>query len=508
MSGEMKMENKSGIVLKLSYLYILLPFLIFAAGWMKIYIAVPVILILIFCFWKICRESEQLWIPQLTKDNVIKVLFIVGAIALWVYMSGIGKFVYQNNDHPARNAIFNILVEYDWPVVNHEILSKFAYVGDFETTGLIYYIGYWLPSAVIGKIFGLRVGYYAQAVWAVLGITLVYYFICVKAKKVVIWPLWIFIFFSGLDIIGVYLTSADIAAYESIWHAEWWSVPYEYSSMTTQLFWVFNQAIPAWICTILAYIQRNNRNLVFILACCMLSSTFPFVGLLLLTAFFCLSRKYPGLEQFRSCGRKVRFREYVKAFVKDTFTFQNVIGGGIIGILSFLYLFGNSSSGRMFQEDPRGPAYYNSLPKLVLFLILELAVYAVFLYKYNKDNKLYYYVVLLLCIIPPIKIGYSNDFCMRVSIPLLFILMLLVIEAVSKAWKQKQYPMFIGLVIVLVLGSATPALELKRTWTYTYQRTNAGEAVYAEDGDELEILNAPNFSGDIENNFFFKYIAK
>ena len=83
----------------------------------------------------------------------------------------------------------------------------------------------------------------------------------------------ILIFFSGLDIVGAYLTSMDyINMRYDPWHLEWWGTPYQYSSMTTQLFWVFNQAtsgVVVYQC--LTYIQKNNRNLVYILACCMLS---------------------------------------------------------------------------------------------------------------------------------------------------------------------------------------------------------------------------------------------
>lgn len=502
----MQQTKKTKLIAMTAYAYLLLPFLIFVLGWMKVYFAIPITAILIFCYWKIWKESEALWIPKLSKDNVIKILFILGVIALWVYMSGIGKFVYQNTDHTARNAIFNILVDYDWPVVNYEILPQNA--DRFHATGLIYYIGYWLPSAVIGKLFGLRYGYWAQAVWAVLGIALVYYFICVKAEKIVVWPLWILIFFSGLDIVGIYLTNADIASYGSIWHTEWWGTPYQYSSMTTQLFWVFNQAIPAWLCTMLVLIQTNNRNLVLILSTCMLSSTFPFVGLLLLVLFLCFTRKYEESEQSQKESRMIRMKAYFKRLIQDTCTLQNVLAGGIIGITSFLYLIGNSSSGRVLMEDPRGSAFYNSLPKLVLFLIVEVAVYAVLLYKYNKENKMFYFMILCLCVIPPIKVGSSNDFCMRVSIPFLFVMMLLVMQSLSLAWKKKDYGILIGLIIALLLGSVTPMLELKRTWTCTYERINAGETVPMPNDDPVVILNAGNFSGNIETNFFYKYLAK
>ena len=108
--------------------------------------------------------------------------------------------------------------------------------------------------------------------------------------------------------------------------------------MTTQLFWVFNQAIPAWVCTMMDFIQRNNRSLVFILACCMLQGTFPFIGLGLLVLFWLFSRRY-------EIGKGIKGKEkrviHIQMWIKDTFSMQNVVGGGIVGICSFLYFKGN-----------------------------------------------------------------------------------------------------------------------------------------------------------------------
>ena len=141
-------------------------------------------------------------------------------------------------------------------------------------------------------------------------------------------------------------------------------------------------------------------------------------------------------------------------------------------------------------------------------MILEIGIYGVLIYKYNKNNALYYFLILCLCIIPPIKVGYSTDFCMRVSIPLLMILIILVINTVSASWKKKDYYTFTGLILALIIGSATPVCEFKRTFTETFERLKVGEIVYAEDYDMIEILNSRNFSGDIDENLFFKYFIK
>lgn len=490
-----------------AYGYILLPFLIFLLGWVKLLIALPLTLILCYVFYKICKEAPAIWMPEWNKENIIKVIFIVGVIAIWVYYSGIGKFVFQNTDHAIRNGIFNILVERQWPIVNSEILadSDFA-LNDVNKTGLIYYIGFWLPSALIGKIFGLHEGYCAQALWAVVGIALVYYFICAVMKKIVVWPLFVMIFFSGLDAMGIFLTGVDPMEYGSKMHLEWWGTPYQYSSMTTQLYWVFNQAIPAWLCTMLVYIQRNNRNIVFILACSMLTSTFPFVGLLMLVCFLCLSRKYERHNVDKAVGE--RMKRHICCVMKDTITMQNVLGGGIIGITTFLYLKSNSSGAVIMGKNNKGPEFDNSLAKLVIFLILEIGVYAVLLYKYNRANSLFYFLVVCLCMIPPVKVGYSIDFCMRASIPALFILMILVIRTIDEAWKKRDYRVFTGLVTALIIGSLTPICEFERTFSETFRRIKVGEIVAEEDHDMLEILNDPNFSGNIEHNIFYEYFAK
>lgn len=501
-----EMEKQSKIVLQIAGAYILLPFLIFVLGWIKMYIAVPLVFSLLFCFWKVCTDMPKLWIPEINKENIIRIIFIVGVISVWIYYSGIGKFVFQNTDHTARNTIFNILVEYEWPVVTDIILPKNN--GVFNTTGLIYYIGFWLPSALIGKLLGMRAGYYAQAVWALLGILIVYYLICTSFRKIKIWPLFVLVFFSGLDIIGVFFTSMDFINIESKWHIEWWSNPYQYSSMTTQLFWVFNQAIPAWLCTMLAYVQKNNRNLVFILACSMLSSTFPFIGLLFIILFLCFSREYTDEKKISSPKIRTKLKNHIACLLRDTCTIQNVLGGGIIGITSFLYLNTNLSGSRFMAENTKGPQFESSLAKLVIFLILEIGIYSVLLYKYHQNNKLYYFIVVCLGIIPLIRVGYSNDFCMRASIPALFILMVWVIETIYESWNKKEYGIFVGVIIAVLIGSVTPICEFKRTFTETFERLNVGQTVYAEDDDEIEILNSYNFMGDIDNSFFFKYLAK
>lgn len=497
----MSVNKTSKIPAGIAYAYILLPFLIFSIGWMGKRYWIPILLILLFCFWKVCKDTVALWIPEFNQDSVTKIVFIIVVITVWVYMSGIGRFVFQNTDHNCRNAIYETLVAYRWPIVNYDVMvDRFP---NTSATSLIYYIGFWLPSAVIGKLLGMEAGYGFQMIWAVLGIVLVYYFICARKEKILVWPLAILIFFSGMDIVGQYLRGVDMFTLANDAHIEWWVEPYQYSGMTTQLFWVFNQAIPAWLCTILAYMQKNNRSIVFILACCMLPGTFPFVGLLALVIYWTLTRKYEGVswkKGYKMC--------YIETWCKDTMTVQNVLGGGIIGIFSFLYLASNSAGTAFMQESVYGASYDNHLLKYLMFIIVEIGIYFLLLYKYNKRNGLYYFLLFCLCVIPPFKVGTAGDFCMRVSIPALFLLMILVMDGVELASVKKDKNLFRGLVIALCIGSITPVHEITRTFKITSDRVNNEEQVYETALSSEGILNSGNFSGEIDDNFFFKYIAR
>lgn len=129
--------------------------------------------------------------PAFNKEIFFQLLPIIVILILWVYFSGIGGFVFQNKDHWWRNETFNLLVQEDWPVI-----VKMNMKGTMQPRALIYYIGFWLPSAVVGKLFGLNAGYAFQALWAVLGLFIIYYLISERLGSFSIKSLLCLIFFS------------------------------------------------------------------------------------------------------------------------------------------------------------------------------------------------------------------------------------------------------------------------------------------------------------------------
>lgn len=483
------MRERKTFLFQLIYLYLLLPFLIFLFGWVRWYIALPMAAVILVCAFRMMRRSPSLWVPELNRENLEKLIFITLIILLWVYLSGIGGFVYQNDDHIWRNAMFNVLVSEKWPVISTVELN-----GETATRGFTYYIGFWLPAAVVGKIFGLQAGYYFQAIWAALGILLFYYCICAVLKKISVWPLLVFIFFSGMDILGCYVLGMDLSALMPAAHLEWWTC-FQFSSFTTQLFWVFNQALPAWLITMVLYLQKNNKYCIFLLALSMLCSTLPFVGLIPFAAYWMLSRKYEAAAEQRMC---------LKVWSKDTFTFENIVGGGLIGIISFLYLTGNvQGNGISFIHLNQGTRLL-----YLLFILLEMGIYWLFAYYYYKKEVLLYLILCWLCFCPLFDLGGDGNFCMRASIPALLLLYLYVIKVLRSSYRKKHYLVLGLLVVTLAAGAITPLHEIVRTISETNNRYLTGEQITAEPVRLEDVLTNRHESADVQDSIFFQYLAK
>lgn len=468
----------------LVYVYLLLPIAIFFVGWMRWYFALPFVLLLLIACIKAIRSKEQRHIVELTAENKKVIGLAVVVIGVWVYLSGIGGFMYQNGDQLWRNQIFRMLVEYDWPVV-----QEFTFPDGVETRGMVYYLAFWMPAALVGKVFGLTAGFFAQAIWAILGVMLVFYLLCRRFNKISIGALIGLIFFSGLDIVGAYIANYELIDLYKAMHIEWWAVNFQYSCFTTQLFWVFNQAIYAWILTLMIWQQKDNRKIVLLWSCGLLSCTLPFVGMLPLLIYKMLKNARTNHDWIRGC-----------------MTIENVLIGGMVGILSFIYLRSNVSA-QVIKSVSSGMRR-EELFVYFLFVFLEAGVYFLFVYKENYRNGLFWLALLCLLICPWIRVGGFADFCMRASIPWQMILFVMVMEELWRRQASGNRNAYRALMIVLVLGAVTPAFEIIRPMKNALEWYREDKLVVPGFVEESEVMLAPNFSADTEGNLFFNYIAR
>ncbi len=540
---------------KVAFFCLALPSVIFVIGFLKWYIGIPVALLLAVAYFFAVHDTKkeddrtiQLSIPSL--------LLLFGVVVLWCYFAGLGNLYSQSDDWAARNAIFRDLIRFDWPVVYGT-----------KNAALVYYIGYWLPAALLGKSTFLltgrlpiawTVGNMALWAWSAVCVFIVLLLVLVYMRTASKKQMWlivlIFIFFSGVDILGT-LYNFLFRHWSFPTHIEWWTV-YQFSSMTTALNWVFNQSIFAWMATILFLFEKKVRNYAFIIVCVLSSSPMPAVGLGLYMVGYALYLLWKAVRT-KQAG----------AFWRDVFTVQNVIAVLTLLPIYFLYYKTNLAVnvGQAYTVTPprdwwgivvlvvlaavltavmlvlrrrqlsfRPKLWLTVLSTLVLivaamlldpstrisyflFLVMEAFVFVLLLWSDYKDSPLFYLTWGIAMLCPLVTIGTAADFCMRASIPLVFVLMVLCMRylfdhvALLKEKVSCKKVLYIALIVVLALGAVTPIIEFYRgarefilgkrafDWIYTMDQIFTGPI---EGTDRNFIANS------YKDHFFFRYLSK
>lgn len=438
--------SRVGSIVALSYLYF--PFLAFDIGWIRPTWSIPIAIVSMVGFVLACEKMPKLWVPEGTVANFAKGCACALILAIWVTWSGIGGYVWGEVDHLARNTVFKMLVERSWPLYSNGIPGL---PPDAEPSILSYYVGFFLPAAVIGKLTSLRAGFFLLWCWAFLGVCIAYYLLCAKLRKLSVWPVLVFVFFSGADSIGVILKSFSnpgvIPFWSPIANFEQWSA-YNYSSQTTQLFWVYNQAIPAWIATGLLVCGIPSSVSLLAASCLMINATFPFVGVSILALI-------AGMYPWR--GFKSVFNgEFHKALMSRFVTVTNLCGIVSIGIPSYVYLSANTAGSRFGLYF-----HWTYFP----FIVFEVLILLVPIYRNHKTNPFFRTVLLALLLLPFGTVGFNRggDFHFRTSIPFLFIVLVWYVESIDDELDNRNWRQLCVLCSILLLGAFTPLHEMSRT---------------------------------------------
>lgn len=488
------MEIRKSFLKNASIVYLSLSVICFLLLWCRWYVSLISIMCTVYIAFRFIidekRNKESIYIEKKWMAIILLVIFF------WCILGGQGGFYYQSPDWPARNAIFKKMIFSETPVFFSE--------GYF----LCYYIGHWMIPNVIGKTL-IRLGVSAEMVWSIsniclliytmIGVTLAFFlvisFLKRNKKRDLILLLSIFILFSGLDIVG-YLIRSTYTTVQSFvpYHIEWWNDYPQFSSNTTQLFWVFNQAVPAWVATMLFIDSDSIKKDGFIGTLLLLFSPLPIFG--------CVVLVLGKILQNYLIKRKI------KSFFKDLFTIDNVLSFIIVLPVIVSYILANTriSQGE-FTSTVAEVNFFAVILSYALFLMLECGIYLIFVYKEYKKSYLFYTVLCALPIIGCISLGSSYDFQMRASIPLLFVLMIMVMDVLLKGLDSRKNERVIKvalLSIVLVIGSITPLIEFYRGIDYVTKHPE-GPFVY-----EAELLDSSiNFvAPDYDKTVFGKYFGQ
>jgi hypothetical protein len=415
--------------------YLTVPVLIFCWTWLKLPWAVlSTIGVGIGSWHSLCGLGGDVKLERAVTDWAKLVtpqgcwLLLAGCLLL-AAISGAGGYGYQHGDWVKHEVVLKDLVEYAWPVY---------YDNYGERVGLVYYIAYYLPSALVGKVGGFALANQALFLWTLAGLILsvLWFAICTQRSPQI--GLAFFVFVSGLSIVGVILRfyvglwmfapAPDFAAAMGEIHISTWAPVWRYTPTVMALFFVPQHALPDWLLTgmiVFVLMTPSSRHSILLLwGISPLWSPFITLGLAPLLCADLLPRP------------DARFSERVRAYV----SLPNALGIALLGLLMIFFAtklvpIAEALNGGQQVRTVFGGTGWDSPIQLfasyALFCVVEFGLFFA-LDRYHAFRQLpsmkwpYLAVLLWLMVLPTIHYGKYNDLLTRASFPALFFVAILV----------------------------------------------------------------------------------
>ncbi len=398
-------------------------------------------------------------------------LLVLGCLII-VGLSGVGGYGAQVRDWEKHEIILGDLIHFDWPVV-------YRYHG--VNVGMVYYIAYYLPAALVGKWLGIDAGYHFLALWTLVGIVLVIIWFAIVSRRQPLYGLVIFVFFSGLSIVSAALTAVPgvvlhpdkISLGSTLGEMHPGTLAYwQYRSHLVGLFWVPQHALPAWLFTALllaTFLYSARRgNVLWYWAATLLWSPFVTLGLA------------PLLLADGMTGDRQQIQNRLRSYLSPA----NLIGLVLMAI--FLLFFASKLApmagafesqfrfGTVFSELERWENPWQPLLAFLIFCLLEFGIYfAIDRFLSYRDashvRRVYWAAFVWLLILPFFIFGEFNDLVLGASLPALFIVATIVgrngyrLRGVTRrraiAW-----------AVVVALAAVSPVIEISNQLTIIITR--------------------------------------
>lgn len=393
------------------FFYLYIPLFLFLFGWIKPLLSIPVFTL---AFLSLAKgiQSYKIFDKQKLDSSVVDTILLFLLIVIFFVFCGHGDLMPQDGDWSKHHAILHDLVEFKWPVIYD------------DGSMLTYYIGQYIVPSFIGKIFhSVYIANWALVLWNSLGISIVLQFLIhylnVKKLSSKIILLFFVLVWGGAINIGakVYQLLGYGNTYSSYKWLDISRVRIHFAGNFDALRGAFQHVISPWVACCLFLLDKNKiENYLLIGLPLLLTSTFGFVyfaPLLLILAVWNVS----AIKK-RNQARKI-------------FSFSNLALLPLLGIV-IVYLVGN-----FLSEKPGefGFGFLNMLNYIdfyIIFIIFEFLAYAIFIWKDNRNEVVFYLIVIELLIIPWITMGVWNDLCSRGGIPARFLLMVMCLEVIIK----------------------------------------------------------------------------
>lgn len=459
--------------------YLAIPVFIFCLGWLKLPWAILCTLVLGGGLWFALADLRgepriaqalNAWLGLVNRRSVA---ITVAVCAFLVLISGVGGYGYQTGDWTKHEILLKDLVDYAWPVY-------YDYYG--ETVGLTYYLAYYLPAALLGKVGGILVANQILVLWTLLGLILSVFWFALLANRSLLTGLSLFLVFSGVSILGFLLrfaTPFSILAgapdlNTSIWqtHPALWAANWQYSPHVRGLFWVPQHVLPGWLITgmvlFVLFTTTTRRSLYLLWAFSALWSPFITIGLTPLLLADLLPRE------------NSRFVDRVRAYL----SMPNMVGLLLFLLMGIFYATKLTPITPVFNQGMRigwifaEAVSWGGLVKLVtsyaLFCFLEFGIYFA-LDRYRSLQTMpalrwpYWSVFVWLALLPLVVFGQHNDLTMRASIPALFFVAVMVGRN-GYRWQGVTARRRALWLAVLVLAALSPMYEIGYQLARAYQR--------------------------------------
>lgn len=389
---------------------------------------------------------------------------------------------------------------------------------------LTYYLAQYLLPAFWGKLFdSFRISEIVNYIWAEIGLILIFLNLI---RIINIYRSWMQIissvvlcFFSGPLILAqksfklIYPELGSGGA-TSHFFCNIGDIILQYTSNYAMLRWVMPQVLVIWLITLL-FIENMDliEDYIVLLLPCILYGTLSFIGLSLIA----------------TCVAVVNLIEYksIKRWIKKVFSPPNILVLCSFGGILIFYFYGNVFSDKPNNSSFRLTNYEGRYGIYLIFCFTMVILYSICVWDNCRKRKLFYLSCASLLIIPLFRMGLWNDWVMRCSIPALFILMFYVIQFLNKYLKVKIFDdvsggtlkiklSVLGLLVLMFFGSIYPTLEfynsiitnniLRLGNTISYGTLEKFANRTADTVNEALTYNY--YSYDIENNLFYKYIAR
>lgn len=446
--------------------YLAAPVLVFVLGWLK---PIPGIALAGLLAWAVYRLCADMAPGENSRRSLAVLAWLLGLALVWSALGGAGHLVYANLDWRTRDAVYADLILSAWPP-SYGVEAGVDLVLRSAT-------GFFLAPAAVAKLAGLGLAPALLLAWCALGVFLFFLMLPLPAafnRRLLLLSLAV-VFFSGMDYAAIVLVHGQTPVFPL--PLEWWR-PWTYTSLTGQLFWAPNHAIPLWLGTVLIFRHRDSPGL-------------PALGIVLLALLLFWTPFAIGLAPWLVWALWQRRVSTVFAVGDIALPYWlTALSFGALGIayLSLpgietipLHLGGGAGSS---GASTGGWSLPDTFTAYVQFAAFEFVLLALLIRPpHTAMRQALGLAVALLLLLPLIRIGPSNDWMLRISTPCLIMLLLLALAELDRPMADRRHMRRQAcLLIALGIGAITPLFEIGRALTWQRTPPNFGATLVEQQG--------------------------